>query len=636
MEAHAIRPWWRMPTDGLPIEFEEVKPAMSLSSTFQRLGLTFAVVVTLCVSMSAVWWGPIDLDEGYNLSVVTTLVEEGRYATKRLSTTEDFNPAITTGPVVLLPSAAVASLFGVSTVTVRVVPLLYFWAMAWVVTLLAWRLYGRAAAWLTLLMLGVSSYVVGISVVVLGEAAGLLFVLMGFWAIQKAVEGGDRRWWALAFAAHMAAALCKFQYLLAVLPATALTALLLYRRQPRSLWPMTAAYGGLIAGIGLWVGVHLLVLGVPETGERLLQMRQFGATMQPGGANTNVALLGTLMPVPVFVATVAWSLWHLRQTWKHPLTVQLVTFSLGWFVWFLFLDKQPFARHAFPGVVLFFMLFVGACLSAWQAAARSEHRPWRLAVQGGVALALIAMIGSRAYRTWPYLGPTNQAEQAFAAYIRDRLPDGAALYGWSYITPWGIGFLTGRPVDRFPPYEPLALSQAPYLVVSLSEHHWFRDFLALRGQEVFSSKNYHLYRLFPAPLLEPNSLNRPEALRGTITPYDVPTRFTPGGRARLTLDLHNDGSVLWLGPTADGIGQVAVIARWKEAHSQGQHRHAIHVDVPPGGTYRMPLDIDAPPEEGPHDLELRLTSHGVTEFGPPQRINIRLSTSAAAPKSAGK
>ena len=85
--------------------------------------LTGAIVLT---AIAAVGNLPVGGDEMLNMTVPRNLVLKGIYGTATYSETVLFNPQVTTGPVVLLPVAAVQRVAGIGLVQNRLVPILYF------------------------------------------------------------------------------------------------------------------------------------------------------------------------------------------------------------------------------------------------------------------------------------------------------------------------------------------------------------------------------------------------------------------------------------------------------------------------------------------------------------------------------
>ncbi|HEY9723930.1 MAG TPA: glycosyltransferase family 39 protein [Oscillatoriaceae cyanobacterium] len=584
-------------------------PTVPDSRFLVRVLTVFAILFALASSVVYCVQQPIGLDEGYNLSVVVSLVKEGRYATERLSDVRDFNSDITTGPVVLLPSAGLAKLFGLNRIAVRIVPLLFYWAMLALISWLIWSAFGEAAACLTLVLLAGTYYVVGIGTQVMGEAGGLAFVLAGIWAAAKGAEDGRRRWWGIVAVTYLLAVLCKFQYLLALAPPCALSLAMLFGRRRNALMPAIAAATGLFGGIALWITAQVLALGWHSALARVMEMRKFSTTVAPLAHGSNLPLLGTLFPLAFFPLVGLWALWSLRNRWREPLVLQMMAFAAGWFFWFLVLDHQPYARHAYPGMIVFIGLFGALCTAAWRWVSGISGAKTRLGGCALVLLLVLATIGTRYHRLVVDSGLEDGSDSTFAAYIRQELPQDACLFGWGPLVPWGVGFMTGRRVDSFPPYAHLAVSAPRYLVVALEEDMWFRPFLEARTRPVFSVGHYHLYRFLPDPLNRPNSFNQPRECEGTISAIDVPKILHSRGHATLRVHLQNTGAATWLGTTVDGQGEVRLSYRWvqgKTEFPQAEEALRLPRDVPPSTACEIDESVVTPERSGVYRLVVEL------------------------------
>ncbi|WP_062530459.1 hypothetical protein [Demequina rhizosphaerae] len=108
--------------------------------------VTAAYVVLIAIGLTH---SPVDVDEGFNLTVVRNVVAAGTYSSDGLlttGTTDDFDVRITTGPVVLLPAAALHAV-GVDIVLAgRVVVSLFAFALAAGLAVLGHRTSGRWGA----------------------------------------------------------------------------------------------------------------------------------------------------------------------------------------------------------------------------------------------------------------------------------------------------------------------------------------------------------------------------------------------------------------------------------------------------------------------------------------------------------
>ena len=80
----------------------------------------------LVVALSTCGWIALRFDDSYNLWTARTLAVEGVYGTRLASTVLPFDPAVTTGPTVLLPLALGLKMLGPTVESLRLLLALGF------------------------------------------------------------------------------------------------------------------------------------------------------------------------------------------------------------------------------------------------------------------------------------------------------------------------------------------------------------------------------------------------------------------------------------------------------------------------------------------------------------------------------
>jgi 4-amino-4-deoxy-L-arabinose transferase-like glycosyltransferase len=469
-------------------------------------------------------------DEGSHLHVPKALLQFGAYADYSSDGLRYFGPTLGVGPTVLLPIAAVFKLFGVGLIQARLVIVCYLLCAVYLFYRLGRALGGSAVGALGVLLLATSrsTALFENGRQVLGEVPALCFLCAGFLVWFSAWEG---RRPALAFAGLLfgAAAITKYQILLAIAPALAvsfLANLVYYRAAPARVfvWPALVT-GGVFA---LWQAILIGYLG-PQT-----SLQNFAALRAAtAGAATVFSLplmkqsLGELVAFKTFgglllvalLYTLVMSRSKSRQAQQWNVLLLFTSANLAWYVF----ASIGWRRYAFAGLAIgsllvarFFVELLRALGEAASVRAGAETTaPVRLhdgLIAVVAAWVIVIVLPSLAVTAWPIVHPPANTPAAMAAYLAQELPADALIETWEP----ELGFLTahnyhypptgtlnlavrhvwsGGPAPRLQ-YHPLEEQRPPYVVVGAFAR-WVdvypADVLAREYRRVAAIGAYELY-----------------------------------------------------------------------------------------------------------------------------------------------
>ncbi len=400
-----------------------------------------AIVLSAAAAVLA-WRGlhaPWVYDEAYNLQVVRNLAAGRGYATDGLlhgaDGLEPFDFRISTGPVLLGPTALIVKLLGEGMMVYRLVPV-----GAWLLLLALLALLGRwvAGRW------GALAGPAALVVLDLGRATH---------GVSPLVSPGDVLGEFLATALVVAAILAaRTRWVGVLLGLAVMTKTVMFLAVPVVAWALVRSAGrdnllalrrllllmsGVLLPVLAWQVVRLMALGPELAAERNRQFVQFfrgaGSGMidrprvglldrialesQLWGAVGLVALLAALVPLLLAALRARRS----TRGWD-PTDPVLLLIGCGaaMQVWWLFLADMDWVRHVIPGAVL---LSSGLLLAAVRAGSRSVDGggPRRVSSVAMLvcASALVAAAALRVVAPPPPEG--SLVEQAdVAAFVQER------------------------------------------------------------------------------------------------------------------------------------------------------------------------------------------------------------------------
>jgi 4-amino-4-deoxy-L-arabinose transferase-like glycosyltransferase len=501
----------------------------------QRAAAAVGVALVLFLALYNLTDYPLTwFDEGSHLHVPKTLVRFGVYADYSSEGFRHYGPTLGIGPTVVLPIAAIFRLFGIGLLQARLVMALYLLATVYAFYRLARTLSGRRFAWVATGLLvtsrGVALLLYGRQV--LGEVPGLFFLVvgMGLWFARWERSS----WWRLGLVGLFLglAMVTKYQYLLFLAPAMALSwvaNLLYYRIAPQRVFVLP----GLVAAgcFAMWQTYMLLYLGPGTVTENLANLRQFTAgaalTFSPHLMEESLKVLmsfpnylGALLPVLVYGFFLVLPPRREAQQWGIVLT--LVVVNLGWYV----VASIGWWRYSFLGLAMA-SLFVarffhdstdgfrlsGVTLRDDQRRGQFtlRDRMLRWAMMAWLAAMFVIPLGET---VWEILSPGFNAPEAMAAYLNEHIPLDVLIETWEP----EVGFLTDHNYHFPPPMLLLdAVKQVHLSGPPITEAYQFvqselpeyvllgyfgrlveiypADFLATRYNLVTRIGEYELYRL---------------------------------------------------------------------------------------------------------------------------------------------
>ncbi len=481
-------------------------------------------------------WIALGFDDSYNLWTARTLAVEGTYGTRLTDTLLPFDPAVTTGPTVLLPLALGLKVFGPTVEMLRVLLALGFalWMLLIAVSLAA--LWGPGTAAVTCALLCLLPPFVPLGVAVMGEVPGLALVVMGVSLLGLAAQRSEHQGaFALSVAAGGAlglAILAKFIMVLAVvsLAAVALAELAILRKRARGARHLAAV--AVAAGLVLvwqlvvWVSIRSAPPVIAETwyaasdyhAARFLRRVAF----VPSLAKSEEWQRALAMYSPAFtaIALAAVVLVLLVRRDRAPggrsFPVEQALLILGamagcWIGWFLLVaGPAADARHLLPGVALGLIFAVRVATIGLAAIIRLRGRkPAGVgrAAMIGVALVTVLVGWGAVVEAQTLLELRRQhlvrrtGQEAVAAYLREHAKPGEGVAGWGWHVPWDVAFLAGVTPGRIEPTSAAldGLESWVVLIPELETRRWedrfprLVTFLAAQGSPAVADRGYALW-----------------------------------------------------------------------------------------------------------------------------------------------
>jgi 4-amino-4-deoxy-L-arabinose transferase-like glycosyltransferase len=424
------------------------------ASLWERIGFGSLLLLTLwLLLLRQPVLPPPWFDEGINLSAAATLAQSGLYALPDALGPRVLDPAIQTGPTVLVPIAVVYKLFGVGILQARLVIVAFGLLAFCAYWLLARWLIGPRPALLALLFLLAGTpdpyaNFLGMSRQALGEIPALAYLLLGLLIWLKAVERRSTSLAPLIFSgmAWGMAMLTKSQVMLTFPAALAVLAILdrLYYRQASwraFLLPALVAAGCVAA----WYLAQLLIAG-PEL------FRLNAAVLREG---SQIHILGLS---PAHWRNAIGRIWHthfwiwgppgLLWAWgqarhrslsglQHGALLSIVAVMLGWFV----LLSIGWARYLFFPLMLT-PIWLAGLLSQLAASAR----PWRFDRPIAIMLAALFLLSNGRYQLNALRSPADSGYAAMRDYLATQVPGDALIESWD----WELSIDAGQPIHHPP------------------------------------------------------------------------------------------------------------------------------------------------------------------------------------------
>jgi len=406
-------------------------------------------------------------DEGSHLHVPKAFVLFGKYADYSSEGFRSYGPTLGVGPTILLPIALSFKLFGIGLLQARIVMAFYLLGAILVFFQFAKNFGGNAIAWMATALL-VSSRSIDILEYgrqVLGEVAGLLFILIAFWIWYRYWEKASPKILILVGLLLGLAMITKNQYFLVLGPAlfaTWIANLIYYRAVPNKFFIIPGIVSG--ACYVAWEIILIVFLGSGNFAENFQTLRTATAgaalVLQPS------VMLKAVQQLLDFKTYLGWLLVILSfgaflvlPRNKEGLKWGLLYIIIGWnLVWYV-VASVGWIRYAFPALVFstliaakFFYYLTDGFNLEWKKLFRVvrkdetyDYRP--LFLRNVFALWFILMVGLMLIKdVSEIIFPPQNTPALMAAYMNQAIPKDVIVETWEP----EMGFLTDHKY-HFPP-----------------------------------------------------------------------------------------------------------------------------------------------------------------------------------------
>lgn len=378
-------------------------------------------------------------DEGIILQAAWNLAERGVYGLRSSEGMRPFDPALTTGPTVVLPVALAFKLFGVGLAQGRAVMGLYTILTVIALYVLVQRLYDWQVALLAAFM-AVAGYTYDANLVqrgryVLGEVPGLCFILWGAYFWTKAFRETRRRDVVLSGLLFGLAILTKEIYILVmpVLLGLWLLDLVYYRQRRHSTFIFSFVLA--IMPYAGWLVLRRLLMGAAA----------FAAAME---VTQDAAFITVAMPkldwmlnsLKFLMQSTFFEWWlpgliyvfgaSLAQRDRNVERLFLLMFALVWLAWYLFVSSGWY-RYAF-GLLAVTPIFAAVLLrdlaSALATMWETHNASTSWLARGSVGLALVFLIAFPLRNRINTVATNREVDtQALASYIGANIAPGELI-----------------------------------------------------------------------------------------------------------------------------------------------------------------------------------------------------------------
>jgi 4-amino-4-deoxy-L-arabinose transferase-like glycosyltransferase len=388
-------------------------------------------------------------DEGLNFQPPRNMVLYGEYAMRSFEGFRVLDPALQTGPPVMLPVALSFRLLGIGLFQARLVLALFGILCFAVIYRVARTLYDETVGWAVMVLLLTFAAddeflsFLYMSRQVLGEVPALLFFLSGLLLWFRSWEQAES-WHLLGTGLLFGLAMVtKSQFNLLVPPTLLVTWLIGYVVFGKTLrWRHLVLPLALSVGLVLvWYGVQMVILGPRQF---LLNVDTLRAGMRlhvlnfaPVTARHGFGVLTRSGYVVFGGLGLGYALWRCRRRDLATLRrLALVVFVGLWLVWYT-VGSIGWARYAFVAIAVSHIFYAGLLRDALGAIstpgwAGRRGKGWRAA--SALVLVLVAgwMIASGFGTIGSVLQSQDESYFQFARYVNDVVPSSAVVESWEW------------------------------------------------------------------------------------------------------------------------------------------------------------------------------------------------------------
>lgn len=406
-------------------------------------------------------WFYIGFDDAYNLQLPQNLVRNGEFAS---NAGDQFDVVVTTGPAATLPVALSFWIFGISTLSIRLITVGFFIGSLTLFYYLLYNSNSHAAhshRFGAILMLVLSYFALTPESLIylynlLGQIPAIFYFLLSLILLQRYLSHGS--WKILALSGFVVGLTphTKLTMVIAIISSLIVCALLLWHQQS----PTTQRFKhfiGYILSIFLPTILYLLwqliALGKTEFVQIQIGFWNFLTYRSPTAIQLSfgdsllrhLELLAGLGLFRLFVLGIFLSLfyflWNAFQERSYA-RLNLQLFTMGYWVWWLFVDTAYEVRHLIAGIVALLFVLVWEFFNT-----KKDPRLCRLLA--GVLIVAILFFGKQfdGATDWKQFSRYTEQQQTFANAIQTQAPkQDIFYYGW-FQSP-EMAFLTQQPFYR--------------------------------------------------------------------------------------------------------------------------------------------------------------------------------------------
>jgi 4-amino-4-deoxy-L-arabinose transferase-like glycosyltransferase len=341
-------------------------------------------------------------DEGLNINAAQTLVDTGTFGLTTSTGIRLADPAIQTGSPMLLLMGIVVKLFENNLLAIRMVMVVFGILTLISLYALAYRLYGRFAAFLVVLMLiamppsDTTSTFILLSRQFLGEIPAILCISLGFYLLTS-----DRPslWTYVSVGILWGLAIIIKSQVFLILSATIAVWVLfrfITKKQDKFHWLLTAAVMGGLYGLDLlWRNT----MAGPMLANNLAILRE-GITIHilPFRGLRNLSDWQTVFRFLISVIALSGLIFFVRRTAKPSPIFQQQTQSLRttqslmlvfvsiWMLWFTFISIG-WTRYSFVGLIFACVILSGVVSAVWS----NLKLPTNTLIYAGLIILTVAL-----------------------------------------------------------------------------------------------------------------------------------------------------------------------------------------------------------------------------------------------------
>lgn len=444
-------------------------------TSLHLLSIIIVAIAIICVAEIYVSSEDLSFDEAYNLNLVKTIAVEGHYATHTATGYRAFDPAVTTGPSMLLPMALGLKLWGVNIDIVRLMlKIAFFFEMALIFICLLFildrNIYLSLIVVLSILSLPL---VLDTGLRVLGEMVSITFLILSLTLLFISNKKNDKNRIPFLLASGIAMGMAELAKDISIFIIIALVLIVLFHK----IYRKNIKYQGVkdlwfLIIIGFFVPViwriaqllvtlfsgkeqlSLLIKAQAARADILFHFVLFNPFSHVIGA---INTIGNHFFIPVLLFfIVSFYMFNkpknkMKQEFPEFFDTILFSISSVYLFWFIFLSGvQANARHLLPGIIF------AELLIARQISNSLDSENVVVKAIGGVKknfyafILLMFLILSIFYGfNWNHNYLQGQearfsAQLQTAAWVRLNISEDESISGWGWFVPWDIAFLSNR------------------------------------------------------------------------------------------------------------------------------------------------------------------------------------------------